>query len=74
MAWRDARVSHVKNGIYGSMWVAAMIAEAYVTDDVKRIYKSDFRKFRRRPDYIKPSQTLLPCMKTAYLPKVAYPT
>ena len=37
MAYRDARISHVKNGIYGSMWVAAMIAEAYVTDDMKRI-------------------------------------
>lgn len=35
LAWRDARVSHVRNGIYAAMWAAATIASAFVAPDVE---------------------------------------
>lgn len=40
MAYRDACISHIKNGIYGEMWVSAMIAAAYGTDDIEEVIRA----------------------------------
>jgi len=37
LAHRDATISHTKNGVYGEMWAAAMIAAAPVVDDMSTL-------------------------------------
>jgi len=37
MAWRDGCISHIKNGIYGEMFVAAMLAVAGETNCIRDI-------------------------------------
>ncbi len=35
LGFQDSSLSHTQNGIYGEMWVAALIATCFVTDDMR---------------------------------------
>ncbi len=48
LAFRDASISHVKNGIYGEMWVAAMVAAAFRTDDSRTIVRAGLAEIPQR--------------------------
>lgn len=43
-AFRDASLSHTKNGIYGAMWAAACIAAAFALDDPREIIEAGLRE------------------------------
>ena len=47
-AWRDGRMTHVKNGLYGEMFVAAMIAAGFALDDPLAVVNAGLAEIPRR--------------------------
>ncbi len=46
LAYKDASLSHTKNGIYGEMFIAAAISVALVSDDLDKVINAAL--FQRR--------------------------
>jgi ADP-ribosylglycohydrolase len=63
-AWRDARMSHIKNGIYGEMFVAAMIAAGFALKDPLEVVKAGLAEIPARSRlYLEMEQVIGICRK-----------
>jgi ADP-ribosylglycohydrolase len=56
LAWRDASLSHTKNGIYGEMFFAALLAAAFVESDLRRLIEIGLSEI---PDNCRLSEAVL---------------
>jgi len=72
MAWRDACISHVKNGIYGEMLVAAMLAHAAVIDDIVEIIERGLAEIPQKSRLYEHCQTVLGMFKNGATAKECF--
>ena len=56
MAWHDASLSHIKNGIYEAMFIATMLARAAVSTDIADVIQSGLSEIPIHLHYIKAFQ------------------
>ncbi|MCA1808409.1 MAG: ADP-ribosylglycohydrolase family protein [Kiritimatiellia bacterium] len=58
MRGKDAGLSHVQKGIYGSMWVAAMLAAAFVSNGIFEVIEIGLSEIPKASRL-----TCLPCLR-----------
>jgi ADP-ribosylglycohydrolase len=59
LAWKDARVSHSRNGIYGEMYFAALIANAFVESDIRTLVTSALAFIPKKSRFTQAIKTVL---------------
>lgn len=72
MAFRDACVSHVKNGIYGEMFVSAMLASAAVSDSIEDIILSALAQIPHTSRLYEAVSEIVCCYKNGVSQKEAF--
>lgn len=63
MAWRDASISHIKNGIYGEMFASAMIAAAAGTDSVEDVIAAGLSQIPKKSRLHRSVSSIVECRK-----------
>jgi len=63
MAWRDASISHIKNGIYGEMYIAAMLAAAAVESDIPTIITAGLGQIPEKSRLYEQVTQIIDCYK-----------
>jgi len=72
MAFRDARISHIKNGIYGEMFVSAMISCAAVTDSIEDIILGGLAQIPATSRLYEAVTKILGCYKSGVTPEECF--
>ncbi len=72
MAFRDARISHIKNGIYGEMFVSAMISCAAVTDSIEDIILGGLAQIPATSRLYEAVTKILDCYKSGVTPEECF--
>ena len=72
MAWRDASISHVKNGIYGEMFVSAMIASAVICDNIEEVILNGLSQIPVTSRLFEAVSNIVKRFKTGYSEKACF--